>query len=88
MTDFNQPISGNDLARFSGPNTFMRLPQADTLAGLDVAVLGIPMDIGTVVALWYAVRAETDPQRKRNDPALQHGQFRSSVRQLADSGYR
>ncbi len=47
MTEFNQPISGNDLARFSGPNTFMRLPQADTLAGLDVAVLGIPMDIGT-----------------------------------------
>ncbi|KUJ82034.1 agmatinase [Ruegeria profundi] len=47
MTDFNQPISGNDLARFSGPNTFMRLPQSDKLAGLDVAVLGIPMDIGT-----------------------------------------
>ncbi|WP_170325188.1 agmatinase [Ruegeria arenilitoris] len=47
MTEFNQPISGNDLARFSGPNSFMRLPQADTLAGLDVAVLGIPMDIGT-----------------------------------------
>ncbi|MBO9410506.1 MULTISPECIES: agmatinase [unclassified Ruegeria] len=47
MTDFNQPISGNDLARFSGPNTFMRLPQAESLAGLDVAVLGIPMDIGT-----------------------------------------
>ncbi|WP_298934797.1 agmatinase [uncultured Ruegeria sp.] len=47
MTDFNQPISGNDLARFSGPNTFMRLPQAASLVGLDVAVLGIPMDIGT-----------------------------------------
>ncbi|SLN11908.1 agmatinase [Ruegeria meonggei] len=47
MTDLNQPISGNDLARFSGPNTFMRLPPVDTLAGLDVAVLGIPMDIGT-----------------------------------------
>ncbi len=47
MTDFNQPISGNDLARFSGPNTFMRLPQAESLAALDVAVLGIPMDIGT-----------------------------------------
>ncbi|WP_424833445.1 agmatinase [Ruegeria sp.] len=47
MTDFNQPISGNDLARFSGPNTFMRLPQAGSLDGLDVAVLGIPMDIGT-----------------------------------------
>jgi len=47
MTEFNQPISGNELARFSGPNTFMRLPQASSLAGLDVAVLGIPMDIGT-----------------------------------------
>ena len=47
MTEYNQPISGNDLARFSGPGTFMRLPQAASLAGLDVAVLGIPMDIGT-----------------------------------------
>ncbi len=47
MTDKNQPISGNDLARFSGPQTFMRLPSASDLTGLDVAVLGIPMDIGT-----------------------------------------
>ena len=47
MTQFNQPIGGNDLARFSGPNTFMRLPQAASLDGLDVAMLGIPMDIGT-----------------------------------------
>jgi len=47
MSDFNQPIGGNDLARFSGPNTFMRLPQAQALDGLDVAILGIPMDIGT-----------------------------------------
>ncbi|MFK7875281.1 MAG: agmatinase [Paracoccaceae bacterium] len=43
----NQPISGNDLARFSGPNTFMRLPSAGDLTDLDVAILGIPMDIGT-----------------------------------------
>ncbi|MEM8732325.1 MAG: agmatinase [Pseudomonadota bacterium] len=47
MTQPNQPISGNDLARFSGPNTFMRLPQAGKLEGVDVAVLGIPIDIGT-----------------------------------------
>ncbi|MGI9368155.1 MAG: agmatinase [Ruegeria sp.] len=47
MTQLNQPVSGNDLARFAGPNTFMRLPQADSAKGLDVAVLGIPMDIGT-----------------------------------------
>ncbi|MEP2031115.1 MAG: agmatinase [Paracoccaceae bacterium] len=47
MSDKNQPISGNDLARFSGPQTFMRLPSVSDLAGLDVAILGIPMDIGT-----------------------------------------
>ena len=41
------PISGNDLARFSGPQTFMRLPAAETAAGLDVGFIGIPMDIGT-----------------------------------------
>lgn len=47
MSENNQPIGGNDLARFSGPNTFMRLPSANDLAGLDVAVLGVPIDIGT-----------------------------------------
>ncbi|WP_299875170.1 agmatinase [uncultured Sulfitobacter sp.] len=47
MSGKNQPISGNDLARFSGPNTFMRLPAVNDLKGLDVAVLGVPMDIGT-----------------------------------------
>ena len=47
MTSKNQPLSGNELARFSGPNTFMRLPQATRLDGLDVAVVGVPMDIGT-----------------------------------------
>ncbi len=43
----NQPVSGNDLARFSGPNTFMRLPSVNDLKGLDVAILGVPIDIGT-----------------------------------------
>ena len=47
MSQKNQPISGNDLARFSGPGTFMRLPAANDLKGLDVAFLGIPIDIGT-----------------------------------------
>lgn len=43
----NQPMSGNDLARFSGPQTFMRLPEASSAEGLDVGFIGIPMDIGT-----------------------------------------
>ncbi len=47
MSKKNQPLGGNELARFSGPNTFMRLPSVNDLKGLDVAVLGIPMDIGT-----------------------------------------
>jgi guanidinobutyrase len=47
MRQKNQPISGNDLARFSGPGSFMRLPYVNDLKGLDVAFLGIPMDIGT-----------------------------------------
>ncbi|MCF2903632.1 agmatinase [Octadecabacter sp. CECT 8868] len=47
MNEFNQPVSGNDLARFSGPQTFMRLPEVDTAEGLDVGFVGIPMDIGT-----------------------------------------
>ena len=43
----NQPISGNDLARFSGPQSFMRLPEVASPDGLDVGFIGIPMDIGT-----------------------------------------
>ena len=43
----NQPLGGNDMPRFAGPNTFMRLPALATADGLDVAFVGIPMDIGT-----------------------------------------
>ena len=44
---FNQPLGGNDMPRFGGPATMMRLPVQDSAAGLDVAFVGIPMDIGT-----------------------------------------
>ncbi len=44
---FNQPLGGNEMPRFGGPVTFMRLPAAATTEGLDVAFCGIPMDIGT-----------------------------------------
>ncbi len=43
----NQPIGGNEMARFSGPGTFMRLPAAISAEGLDVAIIGVPMDHGT-----------------------------------------
>lgn len=47
MTGFNQPLGGNDMPRFGGPATMMRLPTADSAAGLDACFIGIPMDIGT-----------------------------------------
>jgi len=43
----NQPLGGNEQPRFSGSGTFMRLPSSETAKDLDVAFLGIPMDIGT-----------------------------------------
>ena len=44
---FNQPKSGNDLPRYSGVSTMMRLPLADLSNDLDVCFVGVPMDIGT-----------------------------------------
>ena len=44
---YNQPLSGNAMPRTGGPATMMRLPAAETAAGLDACFLGIPMDIGT-----------------------------------------
>lgn len=46
-TEMNQPLGGNDMPRFGGPATMMRLPHQDTAAGLDACFVGIPMDIGT-----------------------------------------
>ena len=47
MSRFNQPLGGNEMPRFGGPATMMRLPAQDTAQGLDACFVGIPMDIGT-----------------------------------------
>ena len=48
MTDeLNQPLGGNEMPRFGGPATMMRLPSADDPADLDVCFVGVPLDIGT-----------------------------------------
>ena len=44
---FNQPLGGNDMPRFAGDATMMRLPRQASAAGLDACFVGIPMDIGT-----------------------------------------
>ena len=47
MTTFNQPLGGNEMARFSGPATMMRLPTQASARDLDVCFVGVPIDIGT-----------------------------------------
>lgn len=44
---YNQPLSGNDMPRFSGPSTMMRLPSQPDATDLDACFIGIGMDIGT-----------------------------------------
>lgn len=44
---FNQPLGGNDMPRFAGPATMMRLPVQASAQGLDACFVGVPMDIGT-----------------------------------------
>jgi guanidinobutyrase len=47
VTEFNQPLSGNEMPRFGGNASMFRLPLDSAAAGLDVAIVGVPLDIGT-----------------------------------------
>ena len=46
-TRLNQPLGGNEMPRFGGPGTMMRLPAKATAEGLDACFVGVPLDIGT-----------------------------------------
>ncbi len=41
------PPDGRVFPRFMGPSTFARLPRADQVESWDVAIVGVPFDIGT-----------------------------------------
>lgn len=43
---YYQPMGGNEMPRFGGPATFMRLPAVRLSSELDVAFIGVPLDIG------------------------------------------
>ena len=45
--DLNQPLSGNEMPRFSGPATMMRLPTQPDAKGLDACFVGVPLDWAT-----------------------------------------
>lgn len=47
MSEFNQPISGNEMPRFAGNASMFRLPVVADPKDLDVAIVGVPLDIGT-----------------------------------------
>jgi len=43
-----QPLDAFRSPRLAQPATFMRLPHRTELAGVDVAIVGVPFDSGTV----------------------------------------
>lgn len=47
MSEFNQPISGNEMPRFAGNASMFRLPVVAEPRDLDLAIVGAPLDIGT-----------------------------------------
>jgi guanidinobutyrase len=43
----HQPLGGNQMPRFAGPATMMRLPQVPSARGLNACFIGVPFDLGT-----------------------------------------
>jgi guanidinobutyrase len=44
---FNQPLGGNEMPRFAGIATMMRLPSQANAEGLNACFVGVPFDLGT-----------------------------------------
>lgn len=65
-TEFNQPLSGNEMPRFAGPASMFRLPVQQGSSGLDVAIIGVPLDIGTS----NRTGARYGPRQIRNESVL------------------
>ena len=42
-----QPLGGNQMPRFAGTASMMRLPVLESAKGLDACFVGVPLDIGT-----------------------------------------
>ena len=47
VRNMNQPLSGNEMPRFAGIASMFRLPVQTSAENLDVALIGVPLDIGT-----------------------------------------
>jgi len=66
MSDFNQPLGGNEMPRYAGPGTMFRLPAADNAEGLDIAIAGVGLDIGTS----NRTGARFGPRQIRNESVM------------------
>lgn len=62
----NQPLGGNEMPRFGGIASMMRLPVAASPEGLGAAFIGIPLDIGTS----HRPGARFGPRQIRAESAL------------------
>lgn len=82
------PIDATRVPRFAGPATFARLPRADEVEHVDVAVVGVPFDSGVS----YRPGARFGPAHVRSsskllrpyNPALDVSPF--AEQQVADAG--
>lgn len=66
VTKYNQPLGGNEMPRFAGPGTMLRLPGATDAAELNVCFVGVPLDIGTS----NRSGARYGPRQIRNESVL------------------
>jgi len=66
MSNFNQPLGGNEMPRYAGPGTMFRLPSQPNAAGLDIAIAGVGLDIGTS----NRTGTRFGPRQIRNESAM------------------
>jgi guanidinobutyrase len=88
MPPFNQPLGGNEMPRFGGPATFMRLPAQATAEGLDACFVGVPMDHGASnrPGTRLGPRAIRDESRMIRPFNMATGAAPFEHRQMADIG--
>lgn len=62
---YYQPLGANEMPKFAGPATFMRLPARPDAQGLDACFVGVPFDMGSS----YRVGARFGPRQIRAESA-------------------
>jgi hypothetical protein len=88
VSDFNQPLSGNEMPRFGGIASLFRLPVQANPDDLDIAIVGVPLDCGTS----NRAGSRYGPRQMRAESVLvrpyAHGDRRGAVRFVPGCGHR